>query len=279
MPPFSNPNPLMSAQLLALPHAGAVGVIGYSRWGWVSKSHLLQRAFLDSLFAHPEWTVPEAMYAAQAEYYYYRDLVLGQNYHGDPTLKLYTSVPDSLMVTVEYNSPHTFVTVMSNDKPVKACAVFLSKDNHPVEQTETDARGNATFLTDLSLGDEYTVAAVHQGYTTYIKTFTPSVTTDINTDETDLPTKFTLYQNYPNPFNPSTVIEFVLPYSSMVDMSIFNVLGQRVTSLINRKLSVGKHRVIWEATDKQNNPVPSGIYFYRLETESFSEIKKMVLLR
>lgn len=89
-----------------------------------------------------------------------------------------------------------------------------------------------------------------------------------------LPKSYLLAQNYPNPFNPATTIEFSLPYFDLVVLRVFNLLGEEVTTLVSQKLSPGYHRVQWDAGRS-----PSGIYFYRLQAGSFSETKKLLLLR
>lgn len=95
-------------------------------------------------------------------------------------------------------------------------------------------------------------------------------------DESDLglPNEYNLTQNYPNPFNPTTTIEFSLPKASMVKLEVYNVLGQKVSSLIDEFMPAGVHSVEF---DGKNNP--SGIYFYRLEHESGSQTKKMVMIK
>ena len=89
-----------------------------------------------------------------------------------------------------------------------------------------------------------------------------------------LPTEFTLGQNYPNPFNPQTEITFSLPISAHITLEVFNVLGQRVVTLIDGQLSAGHHTATWNASTHS-----SGVYFYRLTTESFTESRKMLLLK
>ena len=94
-----------------------------------------------------------------------------------------------------------------------------------------------------------------------------------------LPTDFQLGQNYPNPFNPSTVIEFALPRTRQVELSVFNLLGQRVTTLVDEELSPGAYRVTWDGRDLYGNEAASGVYFYRLRTEDWVETRKMTLLK
>lgn len=89
-----------------------------------------------------------------------------------------------------------------------------------------------------------------------------------------LPTEFSLAQNYPNPFNPTTVISFALPTASSVTLSIYNVLGQEVSTLLNTTLPAGEHQVEFDASS-----YASGVYFYRLSADSFSDTRKMMLVK
>jgi len=94
------------------------------------------------------------------------------------------------------------------------------------------------------------------------------------TEAENVPTEFSLSQNFPNPFNPSTTIRFALPRTGTALLRVFNVLGKEVTTLVSGNLSAGTHIVNWEATG-----VSSGVYFYRLEAEEFTQTRKLVLLR
>lgn len=89
-----------------------------------------------------------------------------------------------------------------------------------------------------------------------------------------LPTTFALDQNYPNPFNPATNISFDVPVNAEVNLTIYNVLGQEVVTLVDRLLEAGTHTVEWDAT-----AYSSGVYFYRVSAEKFTETKKMMLLK
>ena len=90
---------------------------------------------------------------------------------------------------------------------------------------------------------------------------------------------FNLSQNYPNPFNPATVIEFELPRRSNVRITVINLLGQKVTELVNQEYPAGRHRVTWDGLAATGNRVASGIYYYRLQADDFTETKKMLLLK
>ena len=87
--------------------------------------------------------------------------------------------------------------------------------------------------------------------------------------------RFALNQNYPNPFNPKTVISYQLPEAREVELSIYNILGQKVITLVSEKQAVGSYRIEWDATD-----FTSGVYLYRLETDKgIIQIKKLILLK
>jgi hypothetical protein len=91
--------------------------------------------------------------------------------------------------------------------------------------------------------------------------------------------KFHLEQNFPNPFNPETNISFVMPSQAKVNLTIYNILGQKVKTLVDRKLNSGPHSVIWKANDEQGNPVSSGMYIYVLSSGNTKLSRKMILLR
>ena len=95
----------------------------------------------------------------------------------------------------------------------------------------------------------------------------------INVEVTN-PVQFELSQNYPNPFNPSTTINFTIPQSSIVNLKVFNALGEEVKSLVNKQLESGTHSITFDATD-----LNSGIYFYRIEAGQYSDVRKMTLIK
>jgi hypothetical protein len=94
-----------------------------------------------------------------------------------------------------------------------------------------------------------------------------------------LPDQYRLCQNYPNPFNPKTSIMFDLPRQSQVTISVYNLLGQRVKTLVEDNLPAGHHTVSWDGTDYLKNPVSSGIYFYRFQAGDYIESRKLLLLK
>ncbi|NOS85077.1 MAG: T9SS type A sorting domain-containing protein [Ignavibacteria bacterium] len=99
----------------------------------------------------------------------------------------------------------------------------------------------------------------------------------IQTISNEIPNSFSLSQNYPNPFNPSTKIRFAIPYASSVAqtfLSVHDILGREVTTLVNQQLSPGTYEVEWDASN-----YPSGLYFYKLTSSDFTETKRMILIK
>ena len=88
------------------------------------------------------------------------------------------------------------------------------------------------------------------------------------------PTEFTLSQNYPNPFNPSTAIQYSIPESGNVKLKVFNSIGEEVATLVNNYKEAGSYKVTFNA-----NGLSSGIYYYKLSSNGFNQVKKMILLK
>jgi len=117
-------------------------------------------------------------------------------------------------------------------------------------------------LTDVQLSDYY-------GNLMLVKTEAPPI----------LPTAFALHQNYPNPFNAATTIIYELPAAGHVTIDVFNVLGQKVATLMDAEETAGIHSAVWNGTDERGNVVSSGMYLYRMTSRDFTAERKMVLLK
>lgn len=94
-----------------------------------------------------------------------------------------------------------------------------------------------------------------------------------------LPTEYSIEQNYPNPFNPKTNISFALPVSGNVSIAVYNVLGQEVKSLVDQPMEAGHHTITWDGTNNGGSQVSSGVYFYRITAGTFTESRKMMMLK
>jgi flagellar hook assembly protein FlgD len=94
-----------------------------------------------------------------------------------------------------------------------------------------------------------------------------------------VPSSYSLAQNYPNPFNPETTIIYELPKETTVNITIYNMLGQRVLTVVDDLQRVGRYSAMWNGTDERGLPVSGGVYFYQLKTEDFTKSLKMILLK
>ena len=93
------------------------------------------------------------------------------------------------------------------------------------------------------------------------------------------PTSFNLLQNYPNPFNPITTLRYDLPETGLVTITIYDMLGRQVKTLIDQTQDAGYRSVIWDATKDYGKPVSAGIYLYKIQAGKYMQTKKMVLLK
>ncbi len=109
-----------------------------------------------------------------------------------------------------------------------------------------------------------------------------SVVTSQSDDVSEVPDTYALPQNFPNPFNPETVIHYDLPLRSQVDISVYNMIGQKVATLVHQQMDAGSHSVLWDGKDDNGESLASGVYLYRLKTdgsEEFVKIRKLLLMR
>ena len=145
--------------------------------------------------------------------------------------------------------------------------VTVSVEGSYVYSPRTDFSGSDSFtftVCDYSLCDTATV----------LITIHP-----LSIDETSLPTEYAIHQNYPNPFNPITTLRYDLPENSLVKITVYDMLGREVKTLINQTQDAGYRSVIWNATNDYGKPVSAGIYIYQIQAGEYNSTKKMVLLK
>jgi hypothetical protein len=98
-------------------------------------------------------------------------------------------------------------------------------------------------------------------------------------DDMMIPGEFALYNNYPNPFNPTTVLDYDIPENSFVNITIYDMTGRMVKTLVNSNQSAGFRSVVWDATNFVGQPVATGVYFYKIVAGDFVQMKKMVFVK
>jgi hypothetical protein len=119
--------------------------------------------------------------------------------------------------------------------------------------------------------------SVHAAYPEF-----KAMTIDVSaagSNPSQVPTSYALNQNYPNPFNPSTEISFALSQAGHVRLSVYNVLGQQVRTLIDQDMEAGNKSITWDGRSDNGSPAASGIYFYRIQANDFVDTRKMTLLK
>lgn len=201
--------------------------------------------------------------------------------------------------------------LMSPEIPITETAwlvywVRTQDDNYPSEHYQVLASTDTTTVEDFTdilfeetltpgywhrvilplseyIGENIHIAFRHFDSTDqyYVKLDMVYVTTEpVSAEDPETaPPVVTRLQNYPNPFNPVTSIRFELPENGPVRLEVYNILGQRVRTVLDQNLSAGIHEVAWNGIDSDGNPLSSGVYFARLQTDSKTHIHRMVLLK
>ena len=171
----------------------------------------------------------------------------------DQNGKLNTESIDSVLYNTEYSIPY------------KRFLSYLDKHRSP--------RGKFIWNVNVTDGKDTTYSNIRFTLNIEGKYIALSVQDDI------IPKSYSLKQNYPNPFNPITRIQFDIPSRSKVSINIYDILGSKVTTLINQDIEPGRHVITWNAVDSNNRKLPSGLYFYQIHADSFIATKKMILVK
>ncbi len=153
------------------------------------------------------------------------------------------------------------------------------EQNYTIESGESKVFSiSHTPVAGEELTDTITITSNDPNNNSMTITVTVSNVTGIDGEES-LPLQTALNGNFPNPFNPTTNISFALKKSSNISIDIYNILGQKVTTLINEYKLAGNYSITWEGTDSNNHKVASGVYFYRMKTDNYTNTKKMLLMK
>jgi hypothetical protein len=137
---------------------------------------------------------------------------------------------------------------------------------------ETFSAGG-TAVTALADGSRFFVTDSYNGTTRVYKKSNATGVSD-SREAGQVPSEVTLFQNYPNPFNPTTSIRYGLPHRAHVLLTVYNALGQRVAALVNDDIEAGYHEVRFHAPG-----LASSVYYYRIQAGTFTETRRLVLLR
>jgi hypothetical protein len=155
----------------------------------------------------------------------------------------------------QFNVP---INYFSPETPNRFYIYFLVYDSS--ENASADANAGSYFLLDdVNLTGE--------------------AATGIRTVDSNIPKEFQVYQNYPNPFNPSTTIRYSIPKASDVTLSIYDINGRLINTLVNQQQNSGTHEVTWNGKNSEGVSVVSGVYLYKVKAGAFTKLSKMILLK
>jgi predicted CXXCH cytochrome family protein len=181
---------------------------------------------------------------------------------------------DTLALTYDYRRVQTVTDSLSN--------LLSSKlGNASPADSATDAFKRAKFNydfveADMSHGVHNTKYA--QGLLeSALLNFSPS--TSVENIDHNIPNRFTLNQNYPNPFNPTTSISFALASKEHVQLQIYDIAGNLISTLVDKDMSTGTYRVVWNCMNNSGVKVTTGVYIYKITAGSYTESKKMILMK
>lgn len=196
---------------------------------------------------------------------------LGLDTEGNGTFRFY-SVPDPM----HYHGDFTGVRLITNGYGFSTCYLsFTPMETYILKTTDYGINWSPdTTITGVYINNLFNIGNTLYGGCNGGKIFRKDVVIGIREISGIVPKRFNLKQNYPNPFNPETNIEFDIPEKQYVRLIVYDVIGDAVATLVNQNMNIGKFLITWNASK-----FSSGIFFYKLETESYTESKKMILLK
>jgi hypothetical protein len=195
-----------------------------------------------------------------------------------PPTNLTGTIVNSNGIHLAWNPPATNLRSSSSkaDLPDRNLLGYrIYQGTHPIHDI-MDPSIHVYDLTDL-VNATYTFK-VSALYTEGESAPSNTITISGNNDPV-VPTVTALNGNYPNPFNPSTVVSYSVSKAGLVTLEIYNSLGQKVNTLVNKRVEAGNYTVTWNGTDDKGNPLGSGLYFYKMKSGNYSSTKKMILLK
>ncbi len=275
----------------------AVGFIGNSRYGWFNEGQTegpsthLQREFVDALYndklhrigtshliskieSAPWVTAPGQWEEGALRWCFYCNNVLG-----DPAMGIWTNEPiniqASYLSSIQPGTSSIDVSVTSGGIAAEGLTCVILKDSILYGVSSTDTLGNSSITFDPPITDIGNAELIISGYNCLPSSF-PLIITSIEDDGNKVvPYETKLFDNYPNPFNPSTKISWQSPVSGWQTLKVFDVLGREVETLVDEYREAGFNSTLYIV----NSTLPSGVYFYKLTSGSFTQTKRMILIK
>ena len=274
----------------------ASAFIGNTRYGWFNEGQTegpslhLHREFVSALYgkkintlgaAHLESRIQSAPFVTAPDQWEpgaLRWCFYGCNVLGDAAMAAWTDRINQFQDISYYSE---FSDIFKVETHVPAAKVSLSSDSVLITTTIADSGGTATFQLDSTFANQslkLTIIALNYKPYTEIINFVPNPSA-VNIDPINSNLKFELKAAYPNPFNPITTIEFSITKTSHVNLTIFNIKGQKVRTITDGELPAGIHRLNWDGRDNSGNLLANGVYLYKLISDEGVQVKSCVLLK
>jgi len=227
------------------------------------------------------------------------DLIV-TNYDIDTISILTNDGSNNLTISSQFSSglTPTYADAIDFDSDGDSDLVVSNMNSHTISIYENNA-GVFTYNADYNVGrgprmvlpididgdlnDDLVICSCFDGMITVMlnRMTLPPLPTDIedNGDMTIIPDEYILQANYPNPFNPSTMIKYALPERAHVTISVYNILGRKVATLVDDTKAAGEYVATWDGRDSENREVASGLYLYQIKAGNITESRKMLLLK
>ena len=158
-----------------------------------------------------------------------------------------------------------YIVVSQPQFQINNSTVILNSEYHLAEYNSINVGDNVTIWSQKSASGNLTALQIQSQ---------SNSVTNVNENNSETVTKYSLSQNYPNPFNPSTTIRFTLPEHSFVSLKVYNIIGQQVANLVNGNMETGTYNINFDASN-----LPSGVYLYRIRANNFTQVHKMLLVK
>ncbi|MDW7679504.1 MAG: C25 family cysteine peptidase [bacterium] len=274
----------------------AVAFIGNTRYGWFNEGQTegpslhLHREFINALYggnistiaaAHTESRIQSAPFVTAPDQWEpgaLRWCFYGINVLGDAALSLWTHEIKTFDNVVHPETAAGSVQILTQ---VPGARVAISTNSDLITVAICDSNGSALVSLDDSFSNTIlTLIITAPNYQPFIKNINLSpLPSSVMQPLTDCKPAFELKTAYPNPFNPAATIEFSISQWSQVRLQIFNILGQRVRTLLNEELTSGVHKTIWDGRDDRGEQLTNGVYLIQLSTNEGKLIKSCTLMK
>jgi hypothetical protein len=272
----------LAESYLSQPGGGAA-FLGYGRWGWLIGSLTLENKFIRRILVDSTCNLGVAEALSKIDYPTYSDIIYPHNLYGDPEMPFWISVEGALSIVgpeqvMEKQNQVVLFQVFDGENPAEGAKVCLYKRDEIFLIGNTNDQGEASFEIEPDSAGIMTVTATLPRHIPAQNIIGIQSISGVN-GESSLPTKPEMAQNYPNPFNSSTTLSFSLSHTGQVNISIFDIGGRLVRILTTEVFTTGQNRIIWNGRNDNGYEVSTGLYFCRFESEGFSDIKQLTLIR